>query len=1107
MKTPGIRNPSRVSLGHSALAVALAAGLGAGSLQALTTTATYDLGTIGSGTSINAEAVLSPAWIAPGTLPPGSILRSVSIDARIDTEGGGDTYASDLFVYLDPGEPPSGGEILQVGGFDALGSPATVLSWANGQSGALGTTCVDKVSAPADFPDTIDLNSAGLYLGSRGLIPATWSGTVTVEYDVFVPAAITSFGPGAVIGELVGNAADITWTVPFGTDVTALAPTFTLSSGTCDRDNGGPTTYDFTNPVVYTVTDGGDVNVYTVTVVVANSLLWNVAGGGDWDLTTPNWLPQPSGSPTTFTNGNEAVFDNPAGGTIAIAADVEPLATTVSAASGTHVFVGGPIATGSLTKSGDGTLQVLGVFSIPPAPEAATPLSHTYPGGTVVDGGRLVLGGIVNGISPNVVNPVGSGPVTLNAGTLELQRVTADNALTVADGTALFQNNGWGATWSGPVTLNGTATIQTNFGLNFTGDVTGPGGFTKTGSNKVTFSGNNSFTGPVSVMAGTLQCNNPDALGSGPLSISAGGAKVNLNYTGSKSIDSLTLDGVEQTAVGTYGSLASDAVFKSAYFDFAGMGTVTVGEPAAAAYIISFGANVSGSSAVIDPVVGNAAAIEWIVPVGTDPATLAPEFELSPGATCSDQTSGTLPSPGFDAGPVVYTVVSQDSSVTNVYTVSVTVLQPESTLIWNLPGGGNWNLTSPNWLGQTSGLPTPYFDGVDVIFDNPAGGTITIDSDVSPQSTTFSAPSGTYTLAGTAGIASGSLVKDGDGTLIINADSSFDGGTTINAGTLRWNFAGALIDGLGTGPVTLNGGTFYLWRVNAANALTINGGSIYASNGFGNNWTGPIILNADLNCENHFNLTCTNTISGVGGVNKSGNNKLTFSGTNSYTGPTTVTAGTFQCDSPDSLGGGGLSISGGKVNLNYIGTKAIASLTLGGVPQTATGTYGSVASGATFQDDTYFEGAGSVTIGGGSAYDSWAAGPFLNPLTDSNPSVDFDFGGLATGIEWAVGGDPTDPRDDAGLTPTGTIDPTGTYLVFTYQRADVANDDANTAITVEYDADLQGIWTEARDTVDGVIVDVTEGSPADTVEVKIPLSLAAPGNALFVRLNVVVTVP
>ena len=71
-----------------------------------------------------------------------------------------------------------------------------------------------------------------------------------------------------------------------------------------------------------------------------------------------------------------------------------------------------------------------------------------------------------------------------------------------------------------------------------------------------------------------------------------------------------------------------------------------------------------------------------------------------------------------------------------------------------------------------------------------------------------------------------------------------------------------------------------------------------------------------------------------------------------------------------------------------------------------------------------------------------------------------------------MGGDPTDPSDDAGNAPTVTED--GTYLVFTYKRSDAAEADANTAIKVEYGSNLTG-WTEAEDGVAGVVITVTDG--------------------------------
>ncbi len=973
-------NKLRVALKHSALAFAVAAGLGAGSAQALTTTQTFDLGTSPTKTTIQPGVGGLLPWIAKGTLPAGSILRSVSVNAKIEDVGSDattDDYASDICIYLDstPAAPGTAA-ILQVGGFETIGTVSLALTdttstgWANGQNGPPATVVDTKLEAAWSAIGAVDLNTVELSVGND-YSEASWSGTITVEYDVFEPAKITTFGPGAVVSPLVGNAANITWTVPYGTNVTTLAPTFTLSSGTCDKTSGG--TYDFTSPVIYTVTDGASVNTFTVTVTSANAVAWNVAGSGDWDTSTANWLPLPSGSPTTFTNGNEVLFDNTAGGTIAIAADMSPASTTVSATSGTYVFIGGPIATGPLTKNGAGDLQILGVASIPPS-GGATPLSHTYDGGTVINGGRLILGGIVNGLSPEVVNPVGSGPVTLNAGTIEFQRVTANNALTVGDGTTLYQNNGWGATWSGPVTLNGTTSINTIFGLNFSGNVTGPGGFTKTGTSALTFSGTNDYSGPMNVTAGTLRCNNADALGSGDLSISSGGAKVDLNYTGNTTIASLTLGGALQ-ANGIYGSLTSGAIIKSVYFE--GSGTVTVGDPATFAFITSFGTNVAASTAVIDPVSANAAAISWIVPSGTDLATLAPDFVLSPGATCSDQTSTTVPSPGFDAGPVVYTVVSQDSSVTNVYTVSVTVIAAESTLIWNLGASGDWNYSTANWLGQTSGLPTVFVDDVNVIFSNTAGGTVTVPTSVTvtPGNMTVNAASGTYRWAGNAGNigGTGSLTKSGAGILKIGNSktasptepmlNTFSGGTIIDGGEL-W-LEPTSHTGLGSGSVTLNAGILRLYRINAANALIVNGGKLYTQNGFGNNWNGPVTLNTTLPIEPFHGLTIGGIVSGVGGLTVQTNtNTVTLTAANTYTGPTSVTAGVLKCNSPNSLGGGALSITGGKLNLSFTGTKTVSSMTLGGIAQTTPGTYGSVASGANFQSDTYFTSGspGTVTI-------------------------------------------------------------------------------------------------------------------------------------------------
>ncbi len=94
------------------------------------------------------------------------------------------------------------------------------------------------------------------------------------------------------------------------------------------------------------------------------------------------------------------------------------------------------------------------------------------------------------------------------------------------------------------------------------------------------------------------------------------------------------------------------------------------------ATIISFGANVAGSTAVISPAAAGAATIAWTVPFGTPLAPLAPEFTLNAPTAACDQTSGSIPTPDFGAGPVNYTVT--EGATTNVYTVTAVVGPPSS---------------------------------------------------------------------------------------------------------------------------------------------------------------------------------------------------------------------------------------------------------------------------------------------------------------------------------------------------------------------------------------------------------------------------------------------
>ncbi|ECS2631330.1 fibronectin-binding autotransporter adhesin ShdA, partial [Salmonella enterica subsp. enterica] len=106
---------------------------------------------------------------------------------------------------------------------------------------------------------------------------------------------------------------------------------------------------------------------------------------------------------------------------------------------------------------------------------------------------------------------------------------------------------------------------------------------------------------------------------------------------------------------------------------------------------------------------------------------------------------------------------------------------------------------------------------------------------------------------------SGQVEKSGDGTLTLSGSNTYTGGTTINDGTL----IATSVDALGSGDVTDDA------------VLELNTGGDFINN-----------------------------IGGTGRVEKSGDETLTLSGSNSYTGGTTISDGTLVASNVESLGTG-----------------------------------------------------------------------------------------------------------------------------------------------------------------------------------------------------------
>lgn len=262
---------------------------------------------------------------------------------------------------------------------------------------------------------------------------------------------------------------------------------------------------------------------------------------------------------------------------------------------------------------------------------------------------------------------------------------------------------------------------------------------------------------------------------------------------------------------------------------------------------------------------------------------------------------------------------------------------------------------------------------------------------------------GSWFRNGTVSGPGGIKVTGSSRTLAMSGNNTYEGGTIIdttgNAGLLIASYTA-----LGTGTFTAN-----------QNQLTSGGGGLIVGTNLPGNATHPNgVANAfAINAGKFLNVHCTDAstslrlsgdISGGGTLNKWLNGStLILSGNNNYSGGTIIAAGTIICESENSLGGGPLAIaSGAKLQLDFVGSGDVLSLSLGGAP-VANGTWGSTSSPAENQDDTFFSGFGMVTVG-----------PPKSPTT--------------TAIAQTAGTNPTDIGLSVTLTatvsggsPTGTV--------------------------------------------------------------------------------------
>ncbi len=217
-------------------------------------------------------------------------------------------------------------------------------------------------------------------------------------------------------------------------------------------------------------------------------------------------------------------------------------------------------------------------------------------------------------------------------------------------------------------------------------------------------------------------------------------------------------------------------------------------------------------------------------------------------------------------------------------------------ILWTGNAGTSWDTTSINWTLPGAGS-THYIDnpGDTVLFDDSAGAhtNVTLNSgDVHPASVTFNNNNTTYTISGSNAIAgSTGLQLTGTGTVVLLNTNTFTGATSIGQGA----------------------------TLKLGNGAAGNDGSISAT--FGINDNGNLVYNL-AGAQSY-----GGAISGTGSLAlQSG--ALTLTGSNGYTGATTISSGTLQ------LGNGAVNQDGslasvsiansGALDFNYFGSQTYA---------------------------------------------------------------------------------------------------------------------------------------------------------------------------------------
>jgi fibronectin-binding autotransporter adhesin len=877
---------------------------------------------------------------------------TINAGSQLDMDFLNASSATNLIPY----SPTQGGLIMNGGLFTLTGKANTTNSQQiNGLTLNAGAASIQNNANATSNPQLLTLGSITRNVGG------------TVDFNS--PTGTQSISNGIVTSVSQSDGIIGGWATYNGNSWATNGPGYVASYG------AGGSFGSFTASIAGTTAPGTTANV---DFQASNSTAWNTQAVNTIRFGTgASTLTIAGSNVLTITAGGiieaSGVGNNPTvitGGTLQGAAGADLVVNQFNTNGNGTLAINSVIADNTsataLTKSGNGTL-ILGA-------------ANTYTGNTYLNAGTIAL---TNGSAlqdSTVVFTALQGNISFGSLTVaSIGGLSGNQYLPLVNATpaavALTIGNS-----------NTNPGSQTNITLSptYSGIMSGLGSLTKAGTNTQTLSGTNTYAGSTTVNAGALLITGA-LTGTGAVTVNGGGTLGGTGtIAGAVSVVGGTSSATQGSLSLIANGLPSPNVSTLTLQNGLTLDSANSGNPASLGFDINttssdkinltggqFTVNSGGATININSLVLASSLVNGTTytlmsfPSGTGAGFMTGSGGLSEGAlslnpTISFGVTGTL----TVTNTALQLTINAASAPANAFWLGTVGPTPST---WTSYSGSNGNF-STDITGATPVNAYPS-QSTNVYFaengTTPQNLNNTLGANFDIGSLTFlSSNTGATSIGGTASGANtltvengGITVQNGAGAVSINTtnlvlgtalgpnqtwtnsssnttsiSSAISGGANL---TLAGNFSltGALSN---SGSTTVSSGTTQLGgsSFTSAGALTVNGtldanstpisvGSLSGAGTLTNSGASTTITTA-VSSPSVFSGTISDGGAGKTlSVVKNGTSSLTLSGPNSYSGSTTLNAGTLVAGSSTALGSGGaLTISGGTLDLNGAGTSS-----------------------------------------------------------------------------------------------------------------------------------------------------------------------------------------